>query len=306
MSVFLALWRCGSATRAAERLETTVSTVTRRLDRLESELETTLFFRTSEGVAPTAAGDALLPHAEAAERAMVAAHVTLQGLREGPTGVVSVSLTDDMVHLVLLPVLPELGRQFPDIVVDLRHGPGLVDLMRLESDIAIRTVPPREGEELVTRRLRDVEYAVFARQDYLDGIGTPRDPAAHRWVSWTEERAHLTAASWLREVVAEPVWAMRSNAMSTIRLAAGAGVGAAVLPRVFGHLTPHLVELELDAPPLPRDSLWLVSHRALRSTPRVAPVWDWLVDRLHVRPDDGRFEVLRRRLWTAYGIRRDS
>ncbi len=302
LSVFLALWRSGSATRAAERLDTSVSTVTRRLDRLEATLQTTLFVRTSDGVVPTAAGRALLAYAESAERAQSAARITLAGLREGPAGVVSVSLADDMVHLILLPVLPELSRAFPDLVVDLRHGPGLVDLMRLESDIAIRVVPPREGDELVARRLRDVGYAVFARPAYLAEVADPSDPAAHRWVSWTEEREHLAAARWLREAVPSPRYAMRSNALPTIRLAAAAGVGAAVLPLTFGRLTPHLAQVAVDGPPMPVESLWLVTHRALRSTPRVAPVWDWLVSHLQGPGDDAAPAVVRDRLQATYGV----
>lgn len=299
LGLFLALCRNGSATRAAERLDTSISTVTRRLDRLEASLDRTLFVRTKDGMTLTPAGQALLPHAEAAERAMLAARATLEGLVEGPRGVVSLSLTDDLVHLVLLPVLPELGRRFPDLVVDIRHGPGLVDVMRLESEIALRVVPPREGEELVARRLRDVTYGVFARPETLRALDNPRNPAEHRWVGWTEERQHITMAKWLQDAVPDPRYAMRSHALTTIRLAAAAGVGSAVLPHTFASLTPHLVEVEIDGPPLPVEPLWLVTHRALRSAARVDAVWTWLVEHLEDGPDN----PLPQRLTDAFGTR---
>src|ERR1044071_4808158 len=75
--VFLAVARAGQLAGAAARLGLDVSTVSRRIDRLEAELGVHLFDRTREGTVATAAAEAMLPAAEDMERglAMFAAAV---------------------------------------------------------------------------------------------------------------------------------------------------------------------------------------------------------------------------------------
>src|SRR5499427_10667403 len=68
--VFLAVARAGQLAGAAARLGLDVSTVSRRIDRLEAELGVHLFDRTREGTVPTAAAEAMLPAAEDMERGL--------------------------------------------------------------------------------------------------------------------------------------------------------------------------------------------------------------------------------------------
>lgn len=306
LSVFLALFRHGSASRAAAALGIGVSTVSRRLDRLEGSLGRPLFARTSEGVQPTAAGRALLPHATAVEHAILAGTTAVHSLQEHPEGEVVVALPTDMLHVIVLPVIAPLIDAFPGLQIVLQQGSGMADLMRLEADIAVRVVPPQDGDELVARRLRDVDLAVFARPSYLATLHRPEDPAAHRWITWTKELDHLPSSRWLEANVPEATIAMRSNTLSTLRYAAATGVGTAMLPRLFGQLTPTLVEVPLDAPPAPFYGLWLVTHRAVRHTSRVAPVWEFLVDRLRSEQEADDLEILRPEVAAAYGLDFDT
>jgi hypothetical protein len=39
-----------------------------------------------------------------------------------------------------------------------------------------------------------------------------------------------------------------------------------------------LVRVPLPTPPLPEAVIYLVAHRALRPVPRIAAVWDWLIE----------------------------
>src|SRR5215468_10419426 len=68
--VFLAVARAGQLAGAADRLGLDVSTVSRRLDRLEEELRIHLFDRSKGGTALTVAAEAMLPAAEEMERAL--------------------------------------------------------------------------------------------------------------------------------------------------------------------------------------------------------------------------------------------
>lgn len=305
--MFLAAIRGGSASRAASALSMTVTTVTRRLTRLEEAVGRPLFVRTADGLAPTAAGLALLPHAEKVERGALAGFAAVQSLEERPVGRVEIALPGDMVQLIVLPDLHQLLQAHPGLEIVITAGTGLADLMRREADIAVRVVRPAEGEELVSTRLRDVENAVFASPSYLESIHNPRDPDAHRWITWDPSLGHLLESVWLTEVCkAPPNVAVRTNHASTVRLSAAAGCGAAVLPRLFGQLTPTLVEVPLDAPPPPGAALWMVTHRALRWSPRVDAVWSYLDQRLRARPDREDLPLLRAEVSAAYGIQFDK
>src|SRR5262245_62677359 len=78
--VFLAVARAGQLAAAAARLGLDVSTVSRRLDRLEAELAVHLFDRTREGTLATAAAEALLPAAEDMERAQARFATAVDGV----------------------------------------------------------------------------------------------------------------------------------------------------------------------------------------------------------------------------------
>jgi len=302
LQVFLAAWRHGSVSKAAAALGVGVSTTSRRLDRLETHVGQPLFVRTASGLAPLPAAEALHPHAVAAERSLHEGAAAIAALEPGVQGRVTIALPSDMVQLILLPHLPHFARAHPEVELVFHQGTGLADLMRREADIAIRIVQPTDGEELVAVRLRTVEHAVFGARAYLDEVGRSRDAAAYRWVGWSPELEHLPSEQWLRHVVGDRPYALRSGHPTTLRHAAAAGVGLAVLPRLFGQLTPTLEEWALDAPPLPDAHLWMVTHRALRHAPRVAATWDYLVERLRDDPDQDDLAVLRPELAAAYGL----
>src|SRR5687768_13102834 len=67
---FLALCRARTVGSAAATLRIDASTVSRRLAALEAAMDTALFDRGRDGIAPTKAAEDLLPVAEEIERAM--------------------------------------------------------------------------------------------------------------------------------------------------------------------------------------------------------------------------------------------
>jgi DNA-binding transcriptional LysR family regulator len=97
LAVFLAAAREGSATRAAARLGLTVTTVTRRLSKLEEATGRPLFVRTADGLTLTSAEEALFPHAERVEQSALAGLASVQALEERPSGRVELALPGDMV-----------------------------------------------------------------------------------------------------------------------------------------------------------------------------------------------------------------
>ena len=295
---FLAAYRAGSIGRACEVLDVSGSTVSRRLAALEEALGTALFVRSPEGLIPTPAAQAMLDAAESAEASARRIHELAHQVGV-PTGVVRVSMPGDMTRIVLTGVLPELRRAYPEIVLELVETHELVDLARLEADIAVRTVRPSSGD-LVMTRLREVHMGLFAARSVIDEFGD--DPLRMPWIGWVTEVGSLAEARWFEANLAQVSVVARVNTLTTMRLLAGAGLGAAALPRLFGQMTPHLVELVSPIPLPPGQLLWLVCNASLRHTPRVAAVWSFLEAQLRARPLELEHELLRERLARTQGI----
>jgi DNA-binding transcriptional LysR family regulator len=295
---FLAAYRAGSLGRACEALEVSPSTVSRRLAALEEALGGPLFVRTPEGLIATPAGQAMVAEAEAAEASIARIRQLGQVAAERPSGVVRVSMPGDMTRLVLVGVLAELRRAYPELIVEIIETHELADLARIEVDIAVRMVRPSAGD-LVFTRLRETQLAMFAARSLIDELGP--DPLALPWITWIPE-LELAEAKWLAGNLPDIHVVSRVNSLTTMRLLAGAGVGAALLPRLFGRHTANLVELVSPVPLPPTQPLWLVCNAALRQIPRIAAVWTFLDQELRARPVEVEDELLRERLARSQGI----
>ena len=81
LQYFLMVARHGTLARAGQALQVDATTVSRRVSALEAALEQTLFERAPGGFILTAAGRALVPHAEA----MAAAAARVDSAGEGGT-----------------------------------------------------------------------------------------------------------------------------------------------------------------------------------------------------------------------------
>lgn len=289
LRVLLATARQGSASRAAASLGVAISTVTRRLAQLEEACGAPLFARTPDGVQLTDAGAALLPHAEAAERAVVSGQAAVEAVGTMPRGNVSVTLPLEVLGLVVLPQLPGFEARFPQVTVTWRTAPDVLDVPRREVDIAVRSwLPSDDSDSLLMRRVRTVTLAAYGSASYLATVEAPSDPASHRWLGSRFANDPLDA--WVRD--AGGTFTHQFETPLAIRMAAACGLGAAMIAPLFADLTPGLQPIDLAAaPPKPLD-IYLVTHRAVRHVPAVAAMWEFLVDAVGGTTDEEDAERL--------------
>lgn len=286
--VLLALVRARTLSGAAIQLGVNPSTVGRRLDALEDALGTRLFDRTPDGVTPTVASGQLLEHAEKLERAAHAMSGVAQGFETRAEGAVRITAPPGVAEYFLAPALLHLLGRYPDIRVELDASVRNLDLTRREADLALRAVRPESGD-LVAMKIADEQDRLFASPGYAEELGTLRGLGDARWIGWERDLAYLPSARWLNERVPEAKVVLRTNSIGAQLGAAEAGLGVVVLPDSYGkrraltavRLSPAL---RASLPPTPRQSLWLIGHRAARKIPRIAAVWDTILDVLGVRP----------------------
>lgn len=137
--------------RAAARLHLTPSAVSQHLTRLERELGTALLDRTSRSVTLTAAGEAVLPEARRALRAVAAARSVALRAASGETGRLRIGFVDSAAYDLLPRLLAAFHQRFPEVHLDLRETSTEAQIADLgdEVDASItRDVEPLEGVAL--------------------------------------------------------------------------------------------------------------------------------------------------------------
>ncbi|HEX3770196.1 MAG TPA: LysR family transcriptional regulator [Polyangiaceae bacterium] len=281
--LFLAVVRERSLAGAAARLRLDVSTVSRRLDRLEDGLGAPLFDRTRDGTTPTALAEQLVDHAEAMERSAsrFAAGGALVETRV--EGTVRLTVLPGIADAFVAPVLAELHARHPGLVIELDASVPYADLTRREADIAIRATRPTSGD-LVTTKLVSAPAVPMTSPGYAAELGRVKRLEDARWLSWAADLAHLPDAVWLRTHGPGVVPVLRTSHYASQLAAARGGLGIVIASAPFASeaLVPvrHAKSLAAAWAALPTSTLWLVGHRALRNVPRVAAVWAFILERI--------------------------
>lgn len=278
--IFLALMRAGTLGGAAERLAIDPSTVSRRLAALERRLGGALFERTREGLAPSARAEQLLPAAEEMESGLLRFTQGAAEVEARPEGVVRVTAPPGLADLVIAPRLGELRQRYPRLQVVLDASVRVANLTRQEADVAVRTVPS-DGAQLVTQKLLSTRWVLAGSPALVKKLGRLRRWDDAPYIDWADDLAHLPAARWLAKRAPKAARPLRTSHFGSQVAAAEAGLGLLLVVEPYLALRPLVppllsAALTRESEPWPEERAWLVTHRALRKTPRVAVVWDFL------------------------------
>ena len=284
---FLAVARSGSTLAAARELRVSQTTAARRIAALEEALGVTLFERRQAGYSPTEVGSALLPQAEAIERAALAADTAAGAHGRELSGTVRMTTQEIFEITILAPLLGELHERFPDIRIELDSSQDVRDLGAGEADIALRATKADPPAGVVGRRLCIDDWTLYCSRAYAARHGVPRNRAQlvnHTIIGGGGGAVWRHYQSWLQQLRLDGQVALHQSSSAGLLSAARSGLGIAVLPCIVADADPDLVRC---LPP--RDghgrTLWLLTHERVRRSPAVRAVIDLLYDRLsaHIR-----------------------
>ncbi|WP_257387413.1 LysR substrate-binding domain-containing protein [Tahibacter caeni] len=177
--------------RAAQRLNLTVSALSHQIRALEQRLQQTLFVRGPRGVNLTEDGTRLL---DAVEGPLAAIERALEPRPQCREGVLRISMMPTVASGWLVPRLPRFVAQHPELELHLHSGTGLVDFAKDPVDAALRFGPgvwpgldaihlfhewitPVASPALLKRRSRRPQPSELARWPLL---GDPGD----WWADW--------------------------------------------------------------------------------------------------------------------------
>jgi DNA-binding transcriptional LysR family regulator len=261
LRVFLTVARAESLSAAGRQLKIDPATVGRRIARLEESIRARLFLKSPQGYALTEEGARLMPHAEEAERASLAAEESLSG-PGGLTGLIRIGAPDGCANYLLPQVLARICDANPGLEVQIVALPRVFNLSKREADMAIAVSRPEAGR-LTVQKLTDYRLHLAASRDYLSRakpIRGPEDLAGHRIIGYIPDLIFDKELDYLAEIGAGPA-TLTSNSVSVQLnwLRQGAGVGVVhdfALPAA-----PGLTRILTDRISLTR-AFWLIRHES--------------------------------------------
>ncbi|MGW7513620.1 LysR family transcriptional regulator [Streptomyces massasporeus] len=286
LRTFLAVYRSGSFTAAAQLLGLSQPTVTTQIRSLERQTRRELFERLPRGVAPTAVADELAARVAAPLDAL--AEATGHGPRERSRAEpVHLAGPAELLSTRALPALAPLVTEGVRLRVTMGLTEPLLDELRAgRHDLVIATTRPR-GRTLSAVPLTDEEFVLVAAPAWADRVA--RRPAADGpaalhdipLITYAEDLP-IVRRYW-RHVFGRRLNCRAAVSVPDLRAVLAlvtAGAGYSVLPRYLcaGELASGVLVL-LDAPEdAPINTGFLVQRPGTSDNPHVTLVRDRLLE----------------------------
>jgi len=224
----------GSFSAAAERLQLTQPAVSLQVRQLERSLGATLIERVGRRARPTAAGAALLAHADRISAAVTSAVDAVAQQTTGTAGRVRLGTGATACIFLLPPILRELRARLPGLEITVTTGntPEIAKAVEDNTiDIGLVTLPVSGRSFEITPVLND-EFVLIAPPDMpLPARITPAVLATRPVVLFEPGgNTRRTADEWLARggVSLKPLMSLGS--VEAIKEMVRAGLGCAILP----------------------------------------------------------------------------
>ncbi len=239
---------------AAAALDVNYTTVARRIRRAEAALGQLLFERLADGYRPTEAAMVVANHAEAMETSEHGLQRYLQGVDQSLRGTLTITAPQLLISSFLAPMLDTFDLKYPDVDLRVLATNDLLDLTRLEADLAIR-ISRNPGDTLTGLRLLEQQSASFATPEIASRIAA--NPAAT--VDWVVYDAVPNVPKNVDPAYPSHRVRFRFDDMVAMVGAARAGLGVVRMPLFLGRGTDGLVQVPV-LPPQPYMDIWAVGH----------------------------------------------
>lgn len=232
-TVFVQVAETRSFVAAGRLLGVSASAIGKSVARLEDKLGVRLFHRSTRSITLTAEGQLFLERSRRILAEIEAAQLELSQSHAAPRGRLRVSLP--LVSSLVLPVLGQFMRQYPEVELDLDFSDRMVDVIEEGFDAVVRTGEPADSR-LSARKLGTFQTMLVASPAYLAQRGTPMHPgdlAGHRCLHYRYPSTGKLELWPLRVAGEAPVQlpiSMVCNNIETRVCFALQGLGIACLP----------------------------------------------------------------------------
>lgn len=184
---FVAVASEGNFAKAAQRLGIGRSAVSRNVSKLEAQLNTRLFLRTTRTTMLTREGQRFYDNCHLGVTHIVDAMREMIDLRTGPpSGLVRISSSLCFGRRIVAPLLERFSKIHPGIDLELLLDDRPTDFVSDDIDVAFRN-GRIEDSAIVGKLLVPMQMIVVASPSYAQAYGLPKTPddlAAHQCISY--------------------------------------------------------------------------------------------------------------------------
>jgi DNA-binding transcriptional LysR family regulator len=263
---FLSVARAGSISAAGRELGVKHTTVARRIQALETDMDARLFDRTPTGYVMTQIAENLLDKVSVIEDKVKLIDRQASHSDSALAGPLKLTVAFELANRILLPKLDSFYQAYPRIELQLMMTKGLVDLARLDADLALR-MTPTPPENLIGRELVKINHGLYASESLLKRF-TKKLPT----ILFTTE---LSPPPWMKKHFSDSLVAYRIDDVGSMAVAAAQGHGVVKLPCFIGDTQSGLVRLDYELEKS-KWGIWLLNHVDLRTTARVRACKEFL------------------------------
>ena len=226
-----------SITAAARALSVPKSTISHRIQLLESALDARLINRTSRQFAITDVGAEFYSHAVLMLQEADAAENVVRRRMTEPSGLIRITVAVATAQFAMRHLLAEFSQRYPKVRIVQQTSDDEVDIVAEGFDLAIRAhTAPLPDSQLIQRRLAPTPWMLFCGSGYAEREGLPcapeelsgrpalfmmREGVPYQWnLRHTDQRTHT--------VRIEP--RLVTDCMASLKEAAAIGLGIVALP----------------------------------------------------------------------------
>jgi len=275
LRVFLHIARTGRIIDAAKLLAIDHSTASRHLFRLEEDIGAKLFDRAGRRLKITPAGQSLMTIAARMESIVLREVGAISQQAVDISGKVRIGAPEGLGIAYLGRRLPQMGKTYPTLELELVALPQNYSLASREVDIAITLDRPEAGN-ISTRRLTNYQLGFFATAGYVSRRGQPSSLAGlldHTLCGYIPELLHTQELNYLAAPELNLLPGLRSTSVLAQREMIESGSAIGVLPLFMTNDRPDLLRVMQHEFTIAR-SYWLSVHEDLRPLARIRAVID--------------------------------
>tara|TARA_B110000467_G_scaffold57909_1_gene52905 strand:+ start:122 stop:1051 length:930 start_codon:yes stop_codon:yes gene_type:complete len=276
LEYFLAVARTGSLSSASKILEVNHSTVARRLDKLEDQLNIKLFKRHNRGYQLTEHGLALEKEANKVEEQVNKIHRVFSTQQSELSGTLTISKPMNG-GLDLSSMATEFIKKYPNINLNLKSS-SKADLSLHQVDISIQ-ITNKPNEDLIGTNLGKIPVYIFGEESYIDKI---KDVDDLDWIVWVDDSGVLDMEERLIRLIDSPKIVIRTNSYSEIIDYMNSGAGVSL---ISGFGLPENHKLKAYRPDKYKfdNNIWLLYHPDLRDNAKVKAFKEFFIKQFNSR-----------------------
>ncbi|OEI75010.1 transcriptional regulator [Bacillus subtilis] len=232
LQVFLTTAREGSISKAAQTLNYAQSNVTNKIQQLENDLQTTLFYRHSRGITLTPSGHILVSYSEKILHTIEEARAAM-GESSAPSGPLRIGSMETTAAVWLPQLLAHYHNLYPNVDFNLVTGPTeqqIQAVLHYELDGAFIS-GPIEHPDLVQEKILDEELVLVTSSSHpsitsIQDVQTQTMLVLREGCSYRAKLNHI-----LQEEGLLPLKLMEFGILEAIIGCVSAGLGISLLPR---------------------------------------------------------------------------